>query len=93
MGQVNLDIPGADVRQVLSDGCGPTAPPAEIAQPLINHFAVAFFNAQLKGSTASLALMTQAKADEIAGDAGVATFTSRPAGNYNVPDGGSDAGP
>ncbi|MDP2269553.1 MAG: acetylxylan esterase [Archangium sp.] len=80
--QVNLDIPGADVREVLEDGCGPSAPPARIAQPLINHFAVAFFNAKLKGSEASLALMTQAKADEIAGAAGVATVTNWPAGDY-----------
>lgn len=76
--QVKLDIPGADIRKVLEDGCGPTAPPAAVAQPLINHFAVAFFNAKLKGSSASLELMTQAKADEIAGAAGVATLTTRP---------------
>lgn len=75
--RVQLDIPGADVRKVLEDGCGPTSPPATIAQPLINHFAVAFFNAQLKGSTGSLALMTQAKADELAG-AGVSVLTSTP---------------
>lgn len=90
--RVMLDIPGADVRKVLEDGCGPTSPPASVAQPLINHFAVAFFNAKLKGSEGSLALMTQAKANEIAGDAGVATFSSRPAGNYDL-DGGVDAGP
>ena len=76
--RVMLDIPGANVRAVLEDGCGPTAPPATIAQPLINHFAVAFFNAHLRGSTASLALMTQAKADELALAAGVATVTSGP---------------
>ena len=91
--RVMLDVPGADVRKVLNDGCGPTSPPATVAQPLINHFAVAFFNAHLKGSAASLALMTQGKGDEIGRDAGVATFTYRPAGNYNFPDGGSDAGP
>jgi predicted dienelactone hydrolase len=84
--QVALDIPGANVREVLEDGCGPAAPPARIAQPLINHFAVAFFNAKLKGSEASLALMTQAKADEIAGATGVATLMVRPAGDYS--DGG-----
>ncbi|HEY0880112.1 MAG TPA: acetylxylan esterase [Archangium sp.] len=76
--QVKLDIPGADVRDVLEDGCGPTSPPAAISHTLINHFAVAFFNAKLKGSEASLELMTQAKADEIAGAAGVATVTIRP---------------
>lgn len=72
--RVQLDIPGANVKKVLEDGCGPTAPAASVAQPLINHFAVAFFNAHFKGSTASLELMTQAKADELAGAAGVATF-------------------
>ncbi|MFZ5446694.1 MAG: alpha/beta hydrolase family protein [Myxococcota bacterium] len=76
--KVQLDIPGANVRNVLEDGCGPTSPPASIAQPLINHFAVAFFNAHLKGSTGSLELMTQAKADEIAGGAGVATLQAQP---------------
>ncbi|MFO0600709.1 MAG: acetylxylan esterase [Myxococcaceae bacterium] len=65
--RVMLDIPGANIKKVLEDGCGPTAPPASVAQPLINHFAVAFFNAQLRGSTQSLDLMTQAKVDEVAG--------------------------
>lgn len=72
--RVQLDIPGANVKKVLEDGCGPTAPTAEIAQPLINHFAVSFFNGYFKGSAASLELMTQAKADSIAGAAGVATL-------------------
>ncbi|MGV3622805.1 MAG: alpha/beta hydrolase family protein [Archangium sp.] len=72
--RVQLDIPGANVKKVLEDGCGPTAPSAAIAQPLINHFAVAFFNGHFKGSAASLELMTQAKADAIAGAAGVATL-------------------
>lgn len=76
--RVMLDIPGANVRKVLEDGCGPTAPPASVAQPLINHFAVGFFNAQLRGSAASLELMSQAKADEVAGAAGVAVLTSGP---------------
>lgn len=76
--QVMLDIPGADVRKVLEDGCGPTSPPASVSQPLINHFGVAFFNAQLKGSVASLELMSQVQADQIAGDAGVAMVMNRP---------------
>jgi len=76
--QVKLDIPGANVRKVLEDGCGPTAPPSTVAQPLINHFAISFFNAQLKGSTGSLELMTQAKADELGGAAGVAVLTAAP---------------
>lgn len=74
---VRLDIPGADVSQVLNDGCGPMSPPASVAQPLINHFAVSFFNAKLKGSEASLAFMSQVKVDAIAGGAGVATVTTR----------------
>lgn len=73
---VSLDIPGTDIRKVLEDGCGPTSPPASVAQPLINHFGIAFFNAHLRGSTGSLELMTQAKADERGGAAGVATFTA-----------------
>ena len=89
--RVMLDIPGADVRKVLNDGCGPTSPPASVAQPLINHFAVAFFNGQLKGSTASLALMDQSHANSVAGDAGIASFMQRPAGDYS--DGGVDGGP
>lgn len=76
--RVKLDIPGADIKKVLEDGCGPTAPPAAVAQPLINHFAIAFFNAQLRGDTAALELMTQAKADEVAGKTGVAVFTQGP---------------
>ncbi|MBM4379572.1 MAG: hypothetical protein FJ086_09775 [Deltaproteobacteria bacterium] len=76
--QVKVDIPGADLRAVLEDGCGPTSPPASVAQPLINHFAVAFFNAHLRGSQASLSLLTQAQADGLAGAAGVAVVTSSP---------------
>lgn len=76
--RVQLDIPGADVRKVLEDGCGPTSPPASVAQPVINHFAISFFNAQLKGSAASLELMTQAKGDALAGGEGVVTFTATP---------------
>lgn len=85
--RVMLDIPGADVRKVLEDGCGPASPPATVAQPLINHFGVAFFNAQLKGSIDSLALMSQENADAIAGGAGVATSLYRAPGIYS-PDGG-----
>lgn len=73
---IKLDIPGANVRSVLSDGCAPPAPPAEVAQPLMNHFAIALFNATLRGSTASSELLTQAKADELA--PGVATLTADP---------------
>ncbi|MEN9797950.1 MAG: hypothetical protein RL653_1646, partial [Pseudomonadota bacterium] len=75
---VKVDIPGADLKAVLEDGCGPTSPPASVAQPLINHFAVAFFNAHLRGSGKSLALLTQAHADELAGGAGVAVVGASP---------------
>ncbi len=76
--RVQLDIPGANVKKVLEDGCGPTAPSPAVAQPLINHFGVAFFNGYFKDSQASLDLMTQAKADALAGAAGVATFEKTP---------------
>ncbi|MBL8955194.1 MAG: hypothetical protein JNK82_30735 [Myxococcaceae bacterium] len=75
--KVKLDIPGADVKKVLQDGCGGVAPPASVALPMINHFTVAFFNAQLRGSTASLELLTQAKADGFGG-AGVAAVRAEP---------------
>jgi predicted dienelactone hydrolase len=70
---IRLDIPGANVRSVLSDGCAPPAPNASVAQPLMNHFAVALFNATLRGSTASYDLLTQAKADALAPGASVVT--------------------
>ncbi|MCA2978037.1 MAG: acetylxylan esterase [Myxococcaceae bacterium] len=70
---IRLDIPGANVRGVLTDGCAPPAPSAAVAQPLMNHFAVALFNATLRGSTASLELLTQAKADALAPGAAVVT--------------------
>ncbi len=63
---VNLNIPDVDVKRVLNDGCGPGAPPGVLALPLIDHFAAAFFNAELRGSTGSFALMTQAQADALA---------------------------
>lgn len=74
--KVKLDIPGADVKKVLSDGCGGAAPPASVALPLIAHFSVAFFNAKLKGSTGSLDLLTQEKADGFG--AGVGTLLADP---------------
>lgn len=76
--KVSVNVMGVDVRGVLEDGCAPPAPPASVAQPIINHFAVAFFNAHLKGSDGSRALLTQAKADELAGASGVATLTADP---------------
>lgn len=70
---IRLDIPGANVRSVLSDGCAPPAPSAAVAQPLMNHFAVALFNATLRGSPGSLELLTQANADTLAPGVSVVT--------------------
>ncbi|MFN7135533.1 MAG: alpha/beta hydrolase family protein, partial [Myxococcales bacterium] len=47
-----------DVGDVLSDGCGPTAPPAAQAQRMINHFAVGLFNSVLRHSPGSAAPLT-----------------------------------
>lgn len=76
--KVSVNVDGVDVRKVLEDGCAPPAPPASVAQPVINHFGVGFFNAHLRGSEGSKALLTQAKADEVAGASGVAVLTADP---------------
>ena len=73
---VKLNIPGTDIKKVLADGCGPDNPPASVAQPLMRHFAIGFFNAELRGSTKSRELLTQEKATGFG--AGVAVFTSDP---------------
>jgi len=73
---IKLDIPGASVKSVLNDGCGPTSPSAAVAQPLMNHFAVGLFNATLRNSPGSYELLSQAKAEELA--AGVAVVTADP---------------
>ena len=73
---VQLDVMGTDIKKVLSDGCGPMNPAASVAQPLMRHFAIGFFNAELRGSTKSRALLTQSKADSFG--AGVAVFTNDP---------------
>jgi predicted dienelactone hydrolase len=73
---IKLDIPGANVKSVLNDGCAPPAPSAAVAQPLMNHFAVALFNATLRQSPKSYDFLTQAKADELA--AGVSVVTADP---------------
>ena len=74
--EVKLDIPGADVSKVLGDGCGGLAPPASVAQPMINHFTIGFFNATLRGSQGSYALLTQESAETLG--AGVALVTAEP---------------
>ena len=73
---VHLDVMGTDIKKVLGDGCGPTNPPASVAQPLMRHFAIGFFNAELRGSTGSRALLTQDVAASFGAD--VANFTDDP---------------
>ncbi|MBI3185422.1 MAG: alpha/beta hydrolase [Myxococcales bacterium] len=74
--KLELDLPGVDVAKVLGDGCGPPAPPPGVAQPLINHFAVGFLNAALRGSQGSPSLLSQEVADRFG--PGVATVLSEP---------------
>ncbi len=73
---IKLDIPGANVKNVLNDGCAAPAPSAAIAQPLMNHFAIALFNATLRNSPGSYELLTQAKAEALA--PGVSVVTADP---------------
>ncbi len=73
---VTLDIPGANIQNVLSDGCGPNATPAAVALPLIDRFTIGFFNAELRDSPGSFAYLTQQSAD--AAGAGVADVTADP---------------
>ena len=60
-----------DVSNVLEDGCGPDALPANLAQPAIRASAVGTFNLHLRGSTGSARFLTQASLDEIAPGEGV----------------------
>jgi dienelactone hydrolase len=62
-GSVDLGYSDEDIARVLGDGCGAPAPPSSLAHPLINHFAVGFFNAVLRHSPGSHDLLTQAAAD------------------------------
>ena len=71
--QIKLDIPGANVKDVLNDGCGPQAIPAAVAQPLIDQFAIGFFNGALRGDLKATSALTQATADRLAPGAAVVT--------------------
>jgi predicted dienelactone hydrolase len=76
---LTINIPGANadsIKKVLGDGCGSVAPPASVALPLIDHFAIGFFNGQLRGSPGSLALLSQDQANTF-GD-GVAAVDAEP---------------
>lgn len=74
--RANINVPGANIQKVLNDGCGPMAPRAEVAQPLMNHYAVALFNGVLRGNKASLELLKPGAADAFA--SGVYEFTADP---------------
>ncbi len=74
--QANIMVPGANIQKVLNDGCGPMAPRAEVAQPLMNHYAVALFNGVLRGNKASMDLLKPGAADAFA--AGAYAFTADP---------------
>lgn len=52
-----------EVSEVIGDGCGGEAPDADVALPLINQFAIGFFNGVLRDSPASFDYLTQAKAE------------------------------
>ena len=56
---------GLNIKKTISDGCIPPAPPAAVAEPLMDQFAIGFFNWQLRGSVGSKALLTQAHADAL----------------------------
>jgi predicted dienelactone hydrolase len=72
-----VELPqAADVESVLQDGCGPTAPPASVAQPIINHYALALFNSVLRESEGSREYLNQSGADRLG--PGVALFTADP---------------
>jgi predicted dienelactone hydrolase len=70
------DILDLKLSKILRDGCGPEAPAPDVAQPLIGHFAVGFFNVFLRESPGSRDLLTQAATDRFG--AGVAVFTGDP---------------
>lgn len=60
----SLNFP--DAAEAIDDGCGDEAPDPKLALPLINQFAIGFFNGVLRNSPASFDYLTQAKADEAA---------------------------
>ncbi len=60
-----------DVSNVLDDGCGADAIPADVAQPAIRSSAIGAFNLHLRGSTGSAKFLTQEELDKIAPGEGV----------------------
>ena len=65
LGPVSNDLGFVNVSNVINDGCGPSAPSADVAEPIINNYAIAFFNWQLRGSTGSLKYLTQAAGEAL----------------------------
>lgn len=59
------DALGLDVDHVLSDGCGPTNTPPNVAFPLIRTGAIGFMNVHLRGSAASSKFLTQGALDAL----------------------------
>jgi predicted dienelactone hydrolase len=63
---INEALPDIDVSKVLEDGCGPEQMRPEVAFPVINHFAIGFFNVHLRGSTPTEAKLSDQRANELA---------------------------
>jgi predicted dienelactone hydrolase len=57
-----------DAANVLTDGCGDENISPDRAFPVINHYAVGFFNGYLRDSPASLDLLVESVGEDIAGD-------------------------
>lgn len=57
-----------DASNVLTDGCGEENIPTAEAFPVINHYSIGFFNAYLRGSTPTLALLDEEHGRALAGD-------------------------
>lgn len=55
-----------DLADAVTDGCDAAQPPAQVTQPLMNHFAIGFFNWVLRDSPGSRALLDQSRADALA---------------------------
>lgn len=63
----------ADLSNVVDDGCNKDQPSAAQTQPIMNHFAIGFFNAKLRESPGSLVLLDQAHSDALS--PGIAVYT------------------
>jgi predicted dienelactone hydrolase len=56
------------VPDAIREDCGPDRTPIELAASVVRHYAIAHFNAHLRDSPGSLALLTEAAGVELAGD-------------------------